>query len=133
MPFIVTLATQMTVPSGLSAAAAQRSRCQRFGRIVRAMSVASHVAGIVVLVATAIMLFVMTRTSHGRYLYAIGGNPEAASASVNVKRQVFVNYIIMGSDVLPAGILYAGRTNSGSSAAGVNSSLRRSSAAYRWH
>ena len=52
---------------------------------------------IVVLVTTAIMLFVMTRTSHGRYLYAIGGNPEAASASgINVKRQVFVNYIIMG-------------------------------------
>ncbi|MFR0924542.1 MAG: ABC transporter permease [Butyricicoccaceae bacterium] len=76
---------------------------------------------IVVLVATAIMLFVMTRTSHGRYLYAIGGNPEAASASgINVKRQVFVNYIIMGLMCAFAGILYAGRTNSGLPAGGVN-------------
>ena len=111
MPFIVTLATQMTV-RGLAYLVAGGAPVY---------GVSSSIVFLVVLVATAIMLFVMTRTSHGRYLYAIGGNPEAASASgINVKRQVFVNYIIMGLMCAFAGILYAGRTNSGLPAGGVN-------------
>ena len=76
---------------------------------------------IVVLAATAIMVFVMTKTSHGRYLYAIGGNSEAANASgINVKRQLFINYVVMGAICGLAGVIYAGRTNSGLPAGGVN-------------
>ena len=71
--------------------------------------------------ATAIMAFVMSRTSHGRYLYAIGGNAEAAGASgINVKRQLFINYVVMGAICGLAGVIYAGRTNSGLPAGGVN-------------
>ena len=124
MPFIVTLATQMTV-RGLAYLVAGGAPVYGVSDSVVFLG-QGNVGGfpmllIVVLVATAIMLFVMTRTSHGRYLYAIGGNPEAASASgINVKRQVFVNYIIMGLMCSFAGILYAGRTNSGLPAGGVN-------------
>lgn len=124
MPFIVTLATQMTV-RGLAYLVAGGAPVYGVSDSVVFLG-QGNVGGfpmllIVVLVATAIMLFVMTRTSHGRYLYAIGGNPEAASASgINVKRQVFVNYIIMGLMCYFAGILYAGRTNSGLPAGGVN-------------
>lgn len=124
MPFIVTLATQMTV-RGLAYLVAGGAPVYGVSSSIIFLG-QGNVGGfpmllIVVLVATAIMLFVMTRTSHGRYLYAIGGNPEAASASgINVKRQVFVNYIIMGLMCSFAGILYAGRTNSGLPAGGVN-------------
>ena len=124
MPFIVTLATQMTV-RGLAYLIAGGAPVYGVSSSIIFLG-QGNVGGfpmllIVVLVATAIMLFVMTRTSHGRYLYAIGGNPEAASASgINVKRQVFVNYIIMGLMCAFAGILYAGRTNSGLPAGGVN-------------
>lgn len=124
MPFIVTLATQMTV-RGLAYLVAGGAPVYGVSSSIIFLG-QGNVGGfpmllIVVLVATAIMLFVMTRTSHGRYLYAIGGNPEAASASgINVKRQVFVNYIIMGLMCVFAGILYAGRTNSGLPAGGVN-------------
>lgn len=124
MPFIVTLATQMTV-RGLAYLIAGGAPVYGVSSSIIFLG-QGNVGGfpmllIVVLVATAIMLFVMTRTSHGRYLYAIGGNPEAASASgINVKRQVFVNYIIMGLMCACAGILYAGRTNSGLPAGGVN-------------
>ena len=122
MPFIVTLATQMTV-RGLAYLVAGGAPVYGVSSSIIFLG-QGNVGGfpmllIVVLVATAIMLFVMTRTSH--YLYAIGGNPEAASASgINVKRQVFVNYIIMGLMCSFAGILYAGRTNSGLPAGGVN-------------
>ena len=121
---IVTLATQMTV-RGLAYLVAGGAPVYGVSSSIIFLG-QGNVGGfpmllIVVLVATAIMLFVMTRTSHGRYLYAIGGNPEAASASgINVKRQVFVNYIIMGLMCAFAGILYAGRTNSGLPAGGVN-------------
>lgn len=124
MPFIVTLATQMTV-RGLAYLVAGGAPVYGVSSSIIFLG-QGNVGGfpmllIVVLVATAIMLFVMTRTSHGRYLYAIGGNPEAASASgINVKRQVFVNYIFMGLMCAFAGILYAGRTNSGLPAGGVN-------------
>ena len=124
MPFIVTLATQMTV-RGLAYLVAGGAPVYGVSSSIVFLG-QGNIRGfpmllIVVLVATAIMLFVMTRTSHGRYLYAIGGNPEAASASgINVKRQVFVNYIIMGLMCSFAGILYAGRTNSGLPAGGVN-------------
>lgn len=124
MPFIVTLATQMTV-RGLAYLVAGGAPVYGVSSSIVFLG-QGNIRGfpmllIVVLVATAIMLFVMTRTSHGRYLYAIGGNPEAASASgINVKRQVFVNYIIMGLMCAFAGILYAGRTNSGLPAGGVN-------------
>ena len=124
MPFIVTLATQMTV-RGLAYLVAGGAPVYGVSSSIIFLG-QGNVGGfpmllIVVLVTTAIMLFVMTRTSHGRYLYAIGGNPEAASASgINVKRQVFVNYIIMGLMCAFAGILYAGRTNSGLPAGGVN-------------
>ena len=68
---------------------------------------------IVVLVTTAIMLFVMTRTSHGRYLYAIGGNPEAAKVSgVNVGLNLLMIYALSGVFYAFGGMLEAGRIGS---------------------
>ena len=124
MAFIVTLATQMTV-RGLAYLVAGGAPIFGVGDTIVFLG-QGNVLGfpmilVVVLVATAIMVFVMTRTSHGRYLYAIGGNAEAANASgINVKRQLFINYVVMGGICGLAGVIYAGRTNSGLPAGGVN-------------
>jgi ribose/xylose/arabinose/galactoside ABC-type transport system permease subunit len=124
MAFIVTLATQMTV-RGLAYLVAGGAPIFGVGDTIVFLG-QGNVLGfpmilVVVLVATVIMVFVMTRTSHGRYLYAIGGNAEAANASgINVKRQLFINYVVMGAICGLAGVIYAGRTNSGLPAGGVN-------------
>lgn len=124
MPFIVTLATQMTV-RGLAYLFADGSPVFGVGDLINNLGVGT-IGGfpaifLVVIIFMIFMQFVMTRTSHGRYLYAIGGNAEAAGASgINVKRQTFLNYVIMGAICGLAGVLYAGRTNSGLPAGGVN-------------
>lgn len=124
LAFIVTLATQMTI-RGLAYLFAGGSPIFGVGDFIDSLG-QGNIAGfptilIIVILATAIMAFVMTRTSHGRYLYAIGGNPEAARASgINVKRQLFINFVVMGAMCGLAGVLYAGRTDSGLPAGGVN-------------
>ena len=124
LAFIVTLATQMTV-RGLAYLIAGGSPVFGAGDTMVWLGQGS-VAGfpvilLVVILATAVVAFIMSRTSHGRYLYAIGGNPEAAAASgINVKRQLFINFVSMGAICGLAGVIYAGRTNSGLPAGGVN-------------
>lgn len=124
MPFIVTLATQMTV-RGLAYLIAGGAPVFDVGSSIVWMGQGNifgfPVILLIVIIATIIMAFVMSNTSHGRYLYAIGGNHEAAAASgINVKRQTFLNYVIMGCLCGIAGVIYAGRTNSGLPAGGVN-------------
>ncbi len=63
-----------------------------------------------------------TRT--GRHLYAIGGNPQAARVSgVNVERTLVLAYVLSGATAGLAGLLLAGRTNSGFPNAGIGAEL----------
>lgn len=124
MPFIVTLATQMIV-RGLGYLIAGGAPVYGVGSFIAYLG-SGKVLGIPVLFLIAlacalIMHFLLTRTSRGRYVYATGGNSEAARASgINVKKEIFLNYTIMGAICGLAGVLYAGRTNSGLPAGGVN-------------
>ena len=124
LAFIVTLATQMTVRGLaylLAGGAPVFGAGDTFVFLAQGNVLGIPMILVVVLAATAVMAFVMSRTSHGRYLYAIGGNAEAAGASgINVKRQLFINYAVMGAICGLAGVIYAGRTNSGLPAGGVN-------------
>lgn len=124
LAFIVTLATQMTVRGLaylLAGGAPVFGAGDTFVFLAQGNVLGIPMILVVVLAATAVMAFVMSRTSHGRYLYAIGGNAEAAGASgINVKRQLFINYVVMGAICGLAGVIYAGRTNSGLPAGGVN-------------
>lgn len=124
LAFIVTLATQMTVRGLaylLAGGAPVFGAGDTFVFLAQGNVLGIPMILVVVLAATAIIAFVMSRTSHGRYLYAIGGNAEAAGASgINVKRQLFINYVVMGAICGLAGVIYAGRTNSGLPAGGVN-------------
>lgn len=60
----------------------------------------------------------------GRHIYAIGGNPQAARVSgVAVDRTLVLAYALCGLLAGFAGLLYAGRTNSGFPAAGQGDEL----------
>jgi len=60
----------------------------------------SHGFAIPVLIAVGVgivMTFIATRTKFGRYIYAIGGNPEAAElAGVNTRKITLLMFMVMG-------------------------------------
>jgi ribose/xylose/arabinose/galactoside ABC-type transport system permease subunit len=77
-----------------------------------------------VVISAVLLWFFMTRTSLGRHIYAIGGNPQAARVSgIDVDRVLVYVYIICGFFAGLAGLLLAGRTNSGFPNAGIGIEL----------
>lgn len=67
---------------------------------------------------------VFEHTVFGRRLYAIGGNPQAAKVSgINVDNHLIVVYTICGFMAGLAGLIMAGRTNSGFPNAGMGIEL----------
>ena len=74
---------------------------------------------IVFLGVAAIGWVLLNRTPYGRYVVAVGGNPEAARiAGVKVKRILFSVYVLSGICVGIAAILLCGRLASASPVAG---------------
>jgi len=68
--------------------------------------------------------FVLTSTTFGRHLYAVGGNAEAARrAGINVKRVRTTAFVICSSLAGIAGMLFASRINSISPSTGGSSTL----------
>jgi D-xylose transport system permease protein len=76
-----------------------------------------------VLILAAIALagsFLMSNTTFGRRLYAVGGNPEAARFSgINVSRQVLWAFCILGVLSGIAGCVYTARVGSAGPEAGT--------------
>lgn len=65
-------------------------------------------------------LFLLKQTRFGRYIYAIGGNADAARASgVNVRKYNTLVYMLNASFVGLAGLILAARTQSGQPAVGT--------------
>lgn len=63
---------------------------------------------------------ILNRTRLGRYIYAVGGNPEVAKASgISAKKTIIEAYIIHGAFVGLAGALFMTRLNSGQPAEAV--------------
>lgn len=72
------------------------------------------------LIIVAILQFVMAKTTFGRSLYAIGGNPSSAYlAGINVKAFTFVAYILSGFLSGWSGIIMASRLGVGSPTTGL--------------
>jgi len=60
----------------------------------------------------------------GRHIYALGGNPESARVTgINVDRTLIMVYGLCGALAGTAGLLLAGRTNSGFPNAGIGAEL----------
>ena len=52
---------------------------------------------LIVLGVGLVMTFIATRTRFGRYVFAIGGNPEAAElAGINTRRITLMMFMLMG-------------------------------------
>jgi D-xylose transport system permease protein len=61
---------------------------------------------------TVVMWFIATRRRFGRYVYAYGGNPDAAElAGINTRWTVMRLYIVMGILAAIAAAIYAARLN----------------------
>jgi D-xylose transport system permease protein len=60
-----------------------------------------------------VMTFIANRTRFGRYVFAIGGNPEAAElAGINTKRMTVTVFALMGTLVGISAIIASARLNS---------------------
>lgn len=67
-----------------------------------------------------VMTFVATRRRFGRFVYSIGGNPEAATlAGIKTKRTVALTFMLMGMLVGLAAAVQVARLNSATSGLGV--------------
>jgi D-xylose transport system permease protein len=70
-------------------------------------------------VTALIMAYVSNNTRFGRYAYAIGGNREAARLSgINIKRNIFMVFVLMGFLCGVAGVALASYVGYGTTAAG---------------
>lgn len=75
---------------------------------------------LILLVVALFGAFMMTSTTFGRYLYAIGGNPDAARLSgINNKRNILKVYAILGALTGLAALIFAGRVGSSTPDAGT--------------
>lgn len=71
-----------------------------------------------------IMWFIWNKTTLGKNMFAIGGNPEAAAVSgVNIAKNIMIIFIISGILYGVAGFLEGGRIGSTNSNTGINYEL----------
>jgi D-xylose transport system permease protein len=75
---------------------------------------------VIILIVVALAgAFLTQSTTFGRYLYAIGGNPDAARLSgINVRNHIWAVFCIMGLLAAVASIIYTARVGSASPDAG---------------
>ncbi len=103
--------------------------CMAAEKVVRCMDGLSYQTGypIPVLIALAIgfvMTFLATRTRFGRYVFATGGNPEAAElAGINTKRLTVMVFTLMGALVGVSAIIASARLDAATTALGTLSEL----------
>jgi ribose/xylose/arabinose/galactoside ABC-type transport system permease subunit len=123
-PFVVTIASQLiirgvayVISNGKSYVLTnpsfkQLGQGRLFGRIPYSI--------FVFLGVTVVCYFLLSRMKYGRYLYATGGNENAAVASgVDVFTIKMTTYVIMGICTGIAGVLLTARVNAGQPAMGV--------------
>jgi inositol transport system permease protein len=121
-PFIATLA-MMTVARGAALLYTNGQNIYQIGDFV--VFGQSAVLGVptpvlFMLGITALTWYLLNHTRFGRYLYAIGGNEEAARASgIRIDRTKLVAYMVSGAFVGLSGVLYMSRVNAGLPNAGV--------------
>ncbi|MHB1404175.1 MAG: ABC transporter permease [Desulfitobacteriaceae bacterium] len=74
---------------------------------------------VLMLIFVVITIFVLTKTSLGRRIYAIGGNPVASQyAGINVKRYRLITFVISSLSVAIAAVLLTSRLGSAQPLAG---------------
>jgi D-xylose transport system permease protein len=85
---------------------------------------------VIMLVVTLVVTFLATRRRFGRYVYAIGGNPDAALlAGINVRRTIMLTFALMGSLAAVSAAVQTARLNAAVTSLGVQNELDVISAA----
>jgi D-xylose transport system permease protein len=75
---------------------------------------------LIMIVVAILMTILMTRTRFGRYVFAIGGNPEAAALSgINTRAMTVKIFTLMGGLAGLAAVIGAARQNSSTNAMGT--------------
>lgn len=121
-PFIVTLA-MLSVARGLALVLSDGSAVPGMPGVVREAG-SGRVLGfptpaLIVVFVAALLWVLTTRLLWGRWIYAVGGDPEAArKVGIPVNKVLISVYAISGMTAGVAAVVTAGRTNSGFPTAG---------------
>lgn len=126
-PFISTLGT-MNIARGIALILTAAAPIAGFPYLIqfigREFAGPIPVSFLLVIVVYIIFHIFLTRTQTGRYIYAIGGNKEAARLSgINVDRVLIIVYTISGLMAGLAGLVTVGRVNSAFPLAGLSYEL----------
>jgi D-xylose transport system permease protein len=85
---------------------------------------------VIMLIVTLVVTFLATRRRFGRYVYAIGGNPDAAAlAGINVRRTIMLTFALMGGLAAVSAAVQTARLNAAVTNLGVQNELDVISAA----
>ncbi len=117
-PFIITLAT-LSIAKGLALELSNGRAIQGMPEFIRAVgggSVYGIPGSLFVVTGVAVLLLVIAKTMvWGRWIYAVGGRPEAAlQMGIPVKSVLISAYVISGLCAGLGAVLLAGRTDAGS-------------------
>jgi ribose transport system permease protein len=117
-PFVITLA-MLSIARGLALWLAGGQPIRGMPPVVNAIGGGSigwfPVSAILVLALAVVVYIGTTRVVWGRWIYAVGGNPEAARRTgIPVNKVLISVYIMSGLAAGIAGIITAGRLNAGS-------------------
>lgn len=127
-PFIVTLA-MLTFARGVALWLSEGRPIQGMPPVVRTIGGGSvlewlPVSTFVVVAAALAVAILTTRVVWGRWIYAVGGNPEGARRAAIPTSAVLISvYALCGLAAGVAGLLTAGRTNAGAPTFGALSEL----------
>ncbi|MDA3949616.1 MAG: ABC transporter permease [Spirochaeta sp.] len=125
-PFIATLG-MLTAARGVALLYTRGQNIYQLGEYVvlgqgTVMGVPTPI--IFMLLVTVFIWYLLNHLRLGRYIYAIGGNQEAARASgIQIKRIKLITYMISGALVGMAGVLFMSRVNAGLPNAGIGFEL----------
>jgi D-xylose transport system permease protein len=121
-------ANNVMIPAGIENKDAS-AICMAAEKVVRCDNGLIYYTGysVPVLVAIAVglmMTFIATRTLFGRYVYATGGNPEAAElAGINTKWLTVKVFMLMGALVGVSSVISSARLNAATNALGLFNEL----------
>ncbi len=122
------LENNLTIPAGVENRAGD-AICMAGDKIVRCTEGLIFYAGyavpvLIVLAVGIVMSFIASRTRFGRYVYSIGGNPEAAElAGINTKLMTVKVFALMGLLVGVSAIILSARLDAATNALGQLSEL----------
>ena len=111
------------LPPGLATQYAEaRGMTEPAGGLIIPVGLAAPV--LILLGIGLVMGYLATRRQFGRYVFAIGGNPEAASlAGINTKRTILGTFVLMGVLAAIAGCIQASRLDAGVTSTGTGYEL----------